>query len=188
MVACSQLCQLPCYGGVLPIAESVGSGSRRLELTSLVTRLSLQNDATANQVLCLQREAYQVEAELIGYDRIPPLIETLSELQARPEIFAGIWHDAKVVAAIAYDQIDTQTICICRLMVHPTHFRKGLASTLLHFVENTHPTMTRWLVATGSNNPPALKLYQSFGYHIIGETEVAPNVFVTQLMKHINHR
>ena len=46
--------------------------------------------AVAERVLQIQRAAYAVEAELVGYDAIPPLHETLAELQSQPLIFLGV--------------------------------------------------------------------------------------------------
>ena len=45
-----------------------------------VERLDLSDVETAVQVLQVQRAAYRVEAELIGFDGIPPLHESYEEL------------------------------------------------------------------------------------------------------------
>ncbi|CAB4602912.1 MAG: hypothetical protein F2534_22915 [Actinobacteria bacterium] len=50
----------------------------------MIERLDLSDPAIAAQVLAIQRAAYAQEAELVGYDAIPPLHETLDELRSQP--------------------------------------------------------------------------------------------------------
>ena len=54
-----------------------------------VMLLDLLDASTARQVLALQRMAYRIEADLIGFDDIPPLQESLDELQACKEVFSS---------------------------------------------------------------------------------------------------
>jgi hypothetical protein len=51
-------------------------------------RLDLTQRHVASAVHELQRRAYRIEAELIGSTKIPPLRETLEELQALREVLA----------------------------------------------------------------------------------------------------
>ena len=66
-----------------------------------IRSLSLSNARRAEQVLALQRASYRIEAELIGYDAIPPLIETLAALQQCGEIFYGYWQGEELAEIYA---------------------------------------------------------------------------------------
>jgi hypothetical protein len=53
-------------------------------------RLDLSDPGTLRRVWDLPRAAYAVEAELIGFDGIPPLRESLQELLDCGESFLGL--------------------------------------------------------------------------------------------------
>ena len=96
-----------------------------------VQPLDLSSPTVARQVLALQRAAYRVEADLIGFDMIPPLLESHAELQAQQLCWRGITdEEGQVVAAIGYT-VTRDGIDIDRLMVAPARFRDGLAVELL---------------------------------------------------------
>jgi ribosomal protein S18 acetylase RimI-like enzyme len=142
---------------------------RRIEL------LDLSDEAMAREVMALQRAAYRVEADLIGFDGIPPLHETLDELIAEPLHWIGIRDEGRVVAALAYELIDD--LCdINRLVVSPDYFGQGLASALVGSLLDK----PRIIVSTGTENTPARRLYEKLGFRRTGEREIAPGVTVTQ--------
>ncbi len=141
---------------------------RKIEL------LDLSDRETAAQVLDVQRVAYRIEADLIGFDGIPPLHESLAELVAQPLEWIGIRRGGKVVAALAY-QVAGDLCDIDRLVVSPEHFGKGLASMLVGALLH-HPRIT---VSTGTQNTPARRLYEKLGFQRIGERQIAHGVTVT---------
>ncbi|HEU4965088.1 MAG TPA: GNAT family N-acetyltransferase, partial [Bacilli bacterium] len=66
--------------------------------TSLQIRpLDLTDKKEAMQLLAVQIPAYRVEADLIGFDGIPPLHDTLETLQACGESFYGAFLDGELV-------------------------------------------------------------------------------------------
>ena len=72
---------------------------------------------------------------------------------------------------------------ICRLVVHPNHFRKGIARSLVGYVIENVAKGKKTTVSTGAKNIPAKKLYSMFGFIAVQDIEVAPNVFITLLEK-----
>ena len=76
----------------------------------MIRALDLTDAATAERVLAVQRLAYAVEAELIGFDGIPPLHEDLEALMTTEEYWLGRYVDAELVAAVAYELPDPATI------------------------------------------------------------------------------
>lgn len=173
-------------------------------------RLNLAEDSEARQLLDLQQLSYQVEASLIGYADLPPLKDTLETLRSSNEQFYGYFDRETLVGAISYESEGISVKCrecdkggrhsqgltparflderarkgldICRLVVHPEFFRRGIGGKLLRKIEGLEDPelMTVW---TGSKNTPALELYKRFGFVALEEREVAPGVFVTYLKK-----
>ncbi|MEO1165286.1 MAG: GNAT family N-acetyltransferase [Chloroflexota bacterium] len=129
-------------------------------MTQFITTLDLSNTKTAQRILTIQRLAYRIEADLIDFDGIPQLHESLSELQASSETFIGYHVDNTI--AVSYETKNT-TLDIGRLVVHPDHFRKGIGRQLVQHVE-TIPNITKIIVSTGARNKPACRLYESLGY------------------------
>ncbi len=90
----------------------------------MIESLDLTQPATADQVLGMQHAAYRMQADLIGFDGIPLLHETLEQLIAEPLDWRGIRDGGRVVAAIAI--VGAGGRCdVDRLMVDPQHQRRG---------------------------------------------------------------
>ncbi len=150
-----------------------------------IIKLDMQDHYIAGAVWRLQHSAYTIEAALIGFANIPPLMETVATLQESGQSFYGILGDADVRAVVAIEERD-KTVTICRLMVHPEHHRQGLGKRLLDYIERIHPGTETFLVSTGSLNMPALRLYESAGFTPQRQWEAAPGLVLTDLVKHVN--
>lgn len=127
----------------------------------------------------MQREAYEVEAALIGSREIPALIETVEQLAASRESFIGAYVDSSLVGLIATEVAADDTGCgvltrISRLAVQPRCFRSGIGRALVRraISDFSHGTTTALLVSTGSANRPGRRLYESEGFRLVGEREV----------------
>ena len=140
-----------------------------------VRPLDVSNRADAERVLDIQRRAYRIEAELIAFDGIPPLHETLEEMTAQPFCWLAIRAAGRIVAALGYT-LDAGICDIDRLVVDPEHFGRGYGSALVAALLD-HPYIT---VSTGTINTPARRLYERLGFQALGEVEIAPGVTVTR--------
>ena len=147
----------------------------------MIRPLDLSDRAVAERVLTIQHAAYAVEAELIGFDGIPPLQEDLTGLMASTEHWLGRYDGAVLVGAVAYELTD-DSVDISRLIVDPAYARHGHGRALLDHLDQLEPRPVS-LVSTGSANTPAVTLYKSRGYTEIGQVEVAPGVYVTQFRR-----
>lgn len=144
-------------------------------------RIVLGSDrAVADRVLAIQRAAYRVEADLVGYDTIPPLTESLAELRARPLIFLGARCDEVLAGVLGYAR-GGDTVDIDRLAVDPAFFRRGLAGRLLRELFVRERDAGRFLVSTGLGNDPAVRLYERFGFEVVGADEPVPGARVVRL-------
>jgi GNAT superfamily N-acetyltransferase len=116
----------------------------------MIRKLNLQHEVEAQHLQDLQQKSYTVEARLIGYHDIPPLHDSLERLQQCTETFYGYFVKRQcLVGAISYKR-EGRVLDIHRLMVHPNHFRKGIAASLLQFVERAEDGVDTITVATGA--------------------------------------
>jgi ribosomal protein S18 acetylase RimI-like enzyme len=144
-------------------------------------RIVVSSDrAVAQRVLEIQRAAYAVEAGIVGYDAIPPLHERLDELQSRDLIFLGVSCDRALGGVLAYRR-DGDTVDIDRLAVDPAFFRRGLARRLMRELFVRERDASRFTVSTGLGNQPAISLYESYGFHVVGADEPMPGVRIVLL-------
>jgi len=150
--------------------------------SNTIAQLDLSEPDVAEQIHELQRAAYRVEADLIGYHGIPPLHESIAELRIRQLDWRGIRAGGRIVAAIAVTG-EGRVCDIDRLVVEPRWHRRGLGRRLVESVL-VHDMVT---VATGTANTPALALYESLGFHRLHVREIAPGVTVTELERWSSH-
>ncbi|WP_379131428.1 GNAT family N-acetyltransferase [Paenibacillus sp. sgz500958] len=144
---------------------------------SEIIKLNLRDDLTVSELWGLQHKAYRLEAELIGFKEIPPLMETMDMLRRSVEIFYGnIGVDGELLGAVAVEEESPGKLTITRMMVDPVYFGRGIASSLLNYVFNYYGEMEQFIVSTGKLNGPAVSLYKKHGFIPVGVEEVAPGV------------
>lgn len=149
-----------------------------------LVRLDLSDTEIATKLLALQRQAYAIEAGLIGSNDIPPLHETLQALQSCGETFLGVLLEGRVVGAISW-RICGETIDLHRLIVDPMHFRRRFGVTLVRAALVAEPSVTRAIVQTGADNEPAKALYLREGFELSDEVEIVPGLRVARFSKRL---
>ncbi len=122
------------------------------------------NEADLQEILDLQYLAYQSEAAMFGSREIPPLKQTLGEVQAeyRSGIILKMVQDGRIIGSVRARAQDG-TVYIGKLMVHPAHQRKGYGAALLAAVEACFPGK-RYELFTSTRSTGNLRLYQKAGY------------------------
>ena len=119
----------------------------------------------AESILSLQKAAYQSEAVLYQDFSIPPLRQTLDELQN--ELISKV-----VLKATLDDQLagsirawEKEGTCfIERVIVHPQHQGHGIGSELMKEVEKRFPGVQRFELFTGHKSKRNLRFYERHGY------------------------
>jgi ribosomal protein S18 acetylase RimI-like enzyme len=149
-----------------------------------IWRLDLSDGGVAAGVLELQRRSYAVEARLIGSDRIPPLHESLEELQGCGETFLGAYVEGRLAAVISW-KFDGATIDLHRLAVLPDFFRRGIGVALLRAALRSHPQARHAIAQTGAANEPAKQLYRGEGFAELGDREVLPGLWISQFERRL---
>ena len=155
---------------------------KNIESNSYVDLLDIRDYAVAGQIFSLQRSAYQVEAKLIGTQKIPPLMETLEQLMDCDETFLGYYEQEELIGALSYKRKGGE-VDIYRMMVNPDHFRKGIAKNLLYDLERRNGDVKQILVSTGAQNLPAVKLYKKLGFIVVGDTVVGEGLKLSRFLK-----
>ena len=150
----------------------------------MIKEIDITNKLIAEDVLKIQIPSYQIEAEIIGYSDIPPLKDTISALMNCGESFIGYYIDEELSGALSLKR-DKDEIDIHRLMVHPKHFRKGIAQKLLNYIESNADGIKTLIVSTGSKNMPAIYFYEKFGFVKTGEMIINEQLSLTSFLKRI---
>ena len=133
----------------------------------MIKIIDISDRKNAEDVLNIQIPSYKVEAEIIGSYEIPPLKDTVHTLRHCGETFFGYYENEELCGVISI-KVDDDEVDIHRLIVHPNHFRKGIAQLLLNFIETKFEAETI-KVATGSKNTPAISFYKKNGFQNIKE-------------------
>ena len=132
------------------------------------------------EILELQYLAYQSEAALFGSKDIPPLKETLEEVQEeykKGTVLKLVTDEGEIIGSVrAYEK--DGTAYIGKLMVHPEHRCKGYGSMLLNEIEKHFPGK-RYELFTSTRSVDNIRLYEKNGYRIFDRKEIdAELVFV----------
>lgn len=149
-----------------------------------IQSLPLHTNEEILHLLALQIASYRVEAELIGFEDIPPLKDGIQSIREAEETFYGYYveeeNERKLVGAISYSR-EGCVVTICRMMVHPHFFRRGIARALLEHIlqKQENNGVQLFIVSTGTANLPATRLYQSFGFTVKRVFTVPPGVSLT---------
>jgi len=83
--------------------------------------------------------------------------------------------DQRIVGAVGFE-VDHDVVDLDRLMVSPTHYRKGLGAALVTEVMSLAPSA---VVSTGRDNTPARALYESLGFLHDSDVEPVPGLWVS---------
>lgn len=150
----------------------------------MITPLNTRDINIAKEILVVQRPAYRAEAEIIGFDGIPQLSDTEESIMACGETFLGFRSEGRLAGAIAYTE-DEEGVEICRLIVHPDYFRKGIGRRLVGFVMEEAARGKKVKVSTGAANEPAIRLYKQFGFTERERIEIAPGIFLTNMERSV---
>lgn len=128
-----------------------------------------------------------MEAELVGSDAIPPLHETLAELQACGETFLGTLVEDELAGAISW-RLEDGVVDIHRLIVDSRHSRQGIGRALVRAAIAAEPEAVCAIVQTGAENAPACALYLREGFEHVDDIEVAGGLRVSRFRKRLDFR
>ncbi|WP_409293470.1 GNAT family N-acetyltransferase [Peribacillus sp. SCS-37] len=143
--------------------------------------LEHRDKETAQQILEVQRPAYEVEANLIGFWDIPPLKDNVETIMNTNEVFLGHMEGTSLAGFISFKE-SREEVDIHRLVVHPRFFKRGIGKRLLTaLIKRAGGRVIK--VSTGAENMPALALYKNQGFTVAHVREVVPGLTLAFLEK-----
>ncbi|WP_102192359.1 GNAT family N-acetyltransferase [Microbacterium aurantiacum] len=142
----------------------------------------------AGEVLTLQRAAFVSEAIIYGSPDIPPLTQTLEELEAELRAGAGLTAriGCRLVGAIRYQQ-DGDMLLIGRIAIAPDMQGEGIGTALLEAAEAASTASVSELF-TGSLSTANIRLYESCGYREsdrVADGDGTEQVFLRKPLRHM---
>ena len=137
-----------------------------------------------SEILQLQYLSYQSEAILLNNFDIPPLKQTLQEVQNEYDngTILKVLDDNNRIIGSVRGYIENGTLYIGKLFVHPFWQGKGIGTKLLKEIEHTCPH-NRCELFTSSKSAKNLQLYEQVGYEIFKQQEVSNELTFIYLEK-----
>ena len=128
----------------------------------MIEKVNCKGVEVAEQLYVIWQASYPVEKEMIGAEVFPPLDRSVHDFQSTENVFYAYVINHEFAGVIEVARIE-EYIHLQSLVVHPAHFRKGIATTLIKHVMETH-TSAKYSVETGYENIPAKRLYVTFEF------------------------
>ena len=142
------------------------------------------NRTDATEILALQRLAYESEARLYNDWTIPPLRQTLEDLQHELDhmVILKAVDSGRIVGSVRGQAV--AGVCeVGRLMVSPECQRRGIGSSLLQAIEAEFKDVSAFRLFTGSLSEGNIRLYARHGYGVERERPLSPLVTLVFLRK-----
>ncbi|MFM2320012.1 MAG: hypothetical protein RLZZ215_2633 [Pseudomonadota bacterium] len=141
----------------------------------------------AEEIINLQRLAYQSEAKLYNNWSLPALTQTIDSLNQEFEnslILKAVINNTIIGSVRA--KIEDKVCKIGRLIVHPAFQKQGIGSNLLqsieHFFEN-EPKIKSFELFTGNKSLSNIRLYEKHGYVISHTQPLSEMITLSFLIK-----
>ncbi|MBN2086304.1 MAG: GNAT family N-acetyltransferase [Anaerolineales bacterium] len=157
------------------VERSAGKKDRRLMAAFVAAAMQAHQEISiridpaqcgdAAEILALQKLAYRSEAELNNDFSIPPLTQTLAEMESEfsSKRFLKAATGGRIIGSVRGERRDG-TCCIGRLIVHPNWQNRGVGGRLLRAIETDFPEAGRFELFTSDRSERNLYLYGKMGY------------------------
>ena len=138
----------------------------------------------AEEILSLQKIAYVSEAKIIDDFTIPPLHQTIEEIQSefRNQTFLKVELDDVIIGSVR-TFLEGKTCYIGKLIVHPKNQNNGIGKKLLQAAEKQFPDAERYELFTGQKSKRNLYIYEKNGYRIFKNKRISEKLSLVFLEK-----
>lgn len=147
-------------------------------------KLEHANIEDCENIIDLQRIAYQREAMLYKDWTIPPLTQTVEELKNEflSSIILKATIDEKIVGSVRAKLVNNVSH-IGRLIVHPDFQKRGIGTVLLKKIEEVFTHVKSYELFTGSKSEYNIQFYVAHNYKISHQTGLSDRVTLVYLSK-----
>ena len=128
----------------------------------MIIKINNKETKTAEEIRSIFQVSYAVEAKILKAVDFPPLKRTVSQFVNSNSEFYAFSIINNIAGIIEIDSHDDLTH-IQSLVVDPKYFRKGIGRQLVQFTLDTYRSKL-FTVETGTDNQPAIKLYENLGF------------------------
>ena len=151
----------------------------------MIKNITYASTEDAVAILELQKLAYQSEAKLYNDFSIPPLIQTMEELEVdfNSKFFLKTQIESEIIGSVRGYQ-SGNTCYIERLIVHPNHQGQGIGTALMKSFESRFDQVQRFELFTGNKSDRNIHLYERLGYKIFKNAEINKNLSLVFMEKH----
>lgn len=150
--------------------------------------ISKCNKDDLRDILALQKLSYQSEAEIYNDYRIPPLTQTIDDLENEfnSTVILKAVIDRRIVGSVRAG-LDDSECSIGKLIVHPEYQNRGIGSSLLNEIERVYieKGIKKFSLFTGNKSLKNLALYKKRGYRVFKIEEINSDLSFVFLEKHI---
>ncbi|WP_127573180.1 GNAT family N-acetyltransferase [Paenibacillus xylaniclasticus] len=138
----------------------------------------------AEEILALQRIAYQSEALLYNDYQLEPLCQTLEQVrqQFRDHIFLKVVGLGIIIGSVRAC-LDEGTCRIGKLIVHPDYQNRGIGKQLMRAIEVAFAGCGRYELFTGSKSVRNIRFYEKLGYTMVKQVAVKPELTLHYMEK-----
>jgi phosphoribosylanthranilate isomerase len=156
----------------------------RSAAAALTIRVATASREDLPEILALQKLAYRSEAVLNDDFDIPPLRQTLEEIEIefRQRVFLKTVLDGRIVGSVRA-HLDEGVCYIARLIVHPDYQNRGIGSRLMAEVEVRFTDARRFELFTSQRSTRNLYLYHKLGYRDFRTEPLSDKVTLIYLEK-----
>lgn len=140
--------------------------------------------ADAEEILSLQKLAYQAEAEIYDDFTIPPLKQTLEEIRKdfEAQVFLKAVENGRIIGSVRAF-VREGTCHVGRLIVHPDFQNRGIGKQLMGSIEEVFKEARRFEIFTGHRSERNLYLYRKLGYRPFNSVKANETLILVYLEK-----
>lgn len=140
-------------------------------------------------ILAIQKSAFQEEAKFYNDYQIPPLTQSIDEIQKdyQDHLFLKVIYQGQIVGSVKLRE-QNSSCWLGRLIVSPEFQNRGIGRKLLAEAEAQTTTAKELILFTGSQSTKNISLYESVGYKKIEEyaDENNPDLIMVKMVKSIS--
>ena len=146
--------------------------------------ISRAEQGDLSRILAIQKEAYLSEAAIYDDNSLPPLTQSIEEIESEFEskVFLKVEIRDVIVGSVRA-HLSGNTCLIGRLIVDTGYQRQGIGSALLIRCESIFEAANRFELFTGTKSAGNIRLYERHGYVAFKEDRISPRLTLLYMEK-----